>query len=148
MRILIAAVALLSGVSFLTAGGAYKSSVSNTASQESGRSLAKTDAQKVSVQPTTWGRDEFRTGDWAVLCSSPFSLDEGFKAAQSGDAKWLKDAGCLVAQTGLKAIRISTPVSSQDRGPWQVRVTAVDGQGFTLWGYDTGFTSPDGSKVR
>jgi hypothetical protein len=77
------------------------------------------------------------TANGAILCASPFHLEEAHKA--SLDAKWMREIGCIVASAGLPVTRINS-LSSE----WQVRVTGTDGSGATLWGWRTAFLATDG----
>lgn len=91
-------------------------------------------------------QQSFITGDFAVLCANPYRLDDGFQAAQADDKAWLKEAGCVLAPKGWRITRISPP-STEDRGPWRVRIFSPDGEGATVWGERSAFTFPDGSRI-
>jgi len=91
-------------------------------------------------------QNSFLTGEFAVLCANPFRLDDGLQAALADDRAWLKETGCVIAPKGWRVTRIS-PSSSEETGPWRVRLLSPEGDGFTVWGNYNAFAYPDGSSV-
>lgn len=85
------------------------------------------------------------TRENALLCMSPFRLNEAMSAA--GDPNWLKSLDCALVPAGLPIKRIDVSPVPDSSKPWQVRLSMPGTDGFTMWGNVFEFNTLDGKRV-
>lgn len=88
--------------------------------------------------------ETIKTAAGAFACSRPSMAEEGQKAAQANDNKWLKQAGCFFLQPDITAIRIQDyPTDNL----WQVRLDPNGPSATTAWAYSSSFVAQNGDRL-
>lgn len=89
------------------------------------------------------GSEPVETASGALVCVSPYSLGDGYKAAAAQDFGWMRELGCALPEIGTKAIFLD---GSAPEGSWRVRITLPDGAA-TVYGWACAFRKPGSSKA-
>jgi hypothetical protein len=73
----------------------------------------------------------WQTRQPSLICDSYFRVQDGAKAALSGDKKWLAETGCIIVQGGLRLIPLDMPASpfydAGVRTAWRARLYGLSG---------------------
>ena len=65
----------------------------------------------------------WQTRQPSLICESYFRVQDGEKAALSGDKKWLTETGCIIVQQGgLRLVLLGTPPDPSSIGVWRARL--------------------------
>jgi hypothetical protein len=68
----------------------------------------------------------WQTRQPSLICESYFRVQDGEKAALSGDRKWLAETGCIIVQGGLRLVLLDTP-DYRFSGAWRARLYDLSG---------------------
>jgi hypothetical protein len=79
----------------------------------------------------------WQTRQPSLICDSYFRVQDGAKAALSGDKQWLAETGCIIVQGGLRLIPLDMPASpfydAGIRTAWRARLYGLSGDSLDVY---------------